>query len=136
MGCQPRCHCYARSSVIVCPDRVILYKMCQIWMSPVTFQNVYIHSNGGVYYSIFLSFFAVWNLDFFRPLYSPFCIHPDMITLQVLALDYLVAVYPLFLIFITYTAVLLHDRYSIVVKIWRPAYKVYSAVYAESGTSV
>ena len=27
MGCQPRCHCYARSSVVVRRDRVILYKM-------------------------------------------------------------------------------------------------------------
>ena len=24
MGCQPRCHCYAWSSVLVCPDRVLL----------------------------------------------------------------------------------------------------------------
>ena len=76
-------------------------------------------------------FFVIWNLDFFRPQYSPFCIHPDMTTLQVLALDYLVAVYPLFLIFITYTAVLLHDRYSIVVKIWRPAYRVFSCIRRE-----
>ena len=79
----------------------------------------------------FISGILVWNLDFFRPLYSPFCIHPDMTTLQVLALDYLVAVYPLFLIFLTYTAVLLHDRYSIVVKIWRPAYGVFSCIRRE-----
>ena len=30
MGCQPRCHCYARSSVVVRRDRVILYKMMYI----------------------------------------------------------------------------------------------------------
>ena len=54
-----------------------------------------------------------------------------MTTLQVLSLDYLVAVYPLFLIFLTYTAVLLHDRYSIVVNIWRPAYRVFSCIRRE-----
>ena len=85
------------------------------------------------YVSIYLltSCLSIWNLDFFRSFYSPFCIHPDMTTLQVLALDYLVAVYPLFLIFLTYTAVLLHDRYSIVVKIWRPAYRVFSCIRRE-----
>ena len=101
---------------------------CQVVISQITIGNM-LRTNYG--FNLLLSFFEIWNLDFFRPLYSPFCIHPDMTTLQVLALDYLVAVYPLFLIFLTYTAVLLHDRYSIVVKIWRPAYRVFSCIRRE-----
>ena len=100
----------------------------QIMTSQVTIGNMYEISYG---FKLLQSFFEIWNLDFFRSLYSPFCIHPDMTTLQVLSLDYLVAVYPLFLIFLTYTAVLLHDRYSIVVKIWRPAYRVFSCIRRE-----
>ena len=103
---------------------------CQVLMSPITIGSLY-RAKKRFKYNILLSFFIFWNLDFFRLLYSPFCIHPDMTTLQVLSLDYLVAVYPLFLIFLTYTAVLLHDRYSIVVKIWRPAYRVFSYIRRE-----
>lgn len=56
--------------------------------------------------------YGIWNLDFFRGLYPPFCIHPDMTVLGVLALDYLVAVYPLVLIAVTYVLVILYDRYN------------------------
>ena len=104
---------------ILTGDFVAYVLACQVLMSPITIGSMY-RANERFEYNILLSFFMFWNLDFFRLLYTPFCIHPDMTTLQVLALHYLVAVYPLFLIILTYTAVLLHDRYSIVVKIWRP----------------
>ena len=113
---------------ILTGDYVGYVLACQIITSQFTIGNIYELIYG---HKLLLPFFEIWNLDFLRPLYSPFCIHPDMTTLQVLALDYLVAVYPLFLIFLTYTAVLLHDRYSIVVKIWRPAYRVLSCIRRE-----
>lgn len=59
-------------------------------------------------------------LDILRSLYTPFCIHPNMTTLQVLALDYLVGVYPLLLIVLIYFAVILHDRYPLMIKLWAP----------------
>jgi len=74
---------------------------------------------------LLIAYFAIWNLDFFRTLYSPFCIHPKMTSVQVTALDYLIGVYPLLLIFLTYVAITLHDRYSIVVRAWKPAYRVF-----------
>ena len=80
---------------------------------------------------IIIAFVSVWNLDFFRSLYTPFCIYPEMSTLHVLSLDYLVGVYPLLLIFLTYIAVMLHDRYPIVVKMWRPAYRVLMCIRRE-----
>lgn len=31
--------------------------------------------------------YAIWNLDFFRGVYKPFCLHPDLSMLQVICLD-------------------------------------------------
>ena len=70
---------------------------------------------------VILSIFGIWNLDFFRPLYSPFCLHPHFKALQIIALDYLIAVYPLLLIFLTYILLELHDRNcQFLVLMWRP----------------
>ena len=115
---------------ILTGDLVAYALTCQVLMSPITIGSMY-RAKFGNLLLLLMSFFVVWNLDFFRLLYTPFCIQPDITTLQVYTLDYLVAVYPLFLIFLTYTAVLLHDRYSIVVKIWRPAYRVFSCIRRE-----
>ena len=49
-----------------------------------------------------------------------------MTTIQVFSLEYLVGVYPLLLVAIAYFLVKLHDRYSIVVYLWRPCYRVFS----------
>ena len=59
---------------------------------------------------IVLSFFGVWNLDFFRLLYTPFCLYPHMTVIQSLALDYLIAFYPLFLLLLVYTTIKLYSR--------------------------
>ena len=70
---------------------------------------------------VLLSLHGIWNLDFFRLLYTPFCIHPQMTTLQVLALDYVIAVYPLLLVVITYSLITLHDHnFRIIVWLWKP----------------
>ena len=71
---------------------------------------------------ILITLFSVWNLDFFRSHYTPFCLHPTISALHVLLLDYLVAVYPLILILITYSLVKLHDRYTLVVWFCKPLY--------------
>ena len=52
--------------------------------------------------------YGIWNLDFFRVLLPNNCL--KISTLQVLALDYVIAVYPLVLIFVTYIVVDLYDR--------------------------
>ena len=64
---------------------------------------------------------GIWNLDFFRLVYTPFCLQPHTNTLHVLALDYLVAVYPLLLITLSYLLVLLYDRnVRLIVYVWKP----------------
>ena len=73
-----------------------------------------------------ISLYGLWNLDVFRALYKPFCLHPNMTTLQALTLDYAIAVYPLCLIVLTYILVKLHDNYSLVVWLWTPFRRCFS----------
>ena len=55
------------------------------------------------------------------PHYTPFCLHPHTNTLLVLALDYIIAVYPLLLIALSYLLVLLYDRnVRFIVCLWKP----------------
>ena len=73
--------------------------------------------------SLVESLYAIWNLDFFRGLYQPFCLHPNMSILLTISLDYIVGLYPLLLILITYILVQLHDHYIVVSRLWSPIYK-------------
>ena len=57
------------------------------------------------------SFGAFLNLDFFRMAYTPFCLHPSVSAMEVMALDYATAVYPVLLIGITNVMVRLHDHH-------------------------
>ena len=76
--------------------------------------------------NIYISFFSIWNLDFFRMVYSPFCLQRGASTLQILSLDYLIAAYPLALIVLTYILVTLHYYDNrLVVWIWRPFRKCF-----------
>ena len=70
---------------------------------------------------VIFSLFGIWNLDFFRTVYKPFCIHPKVSVIQALAMDYLVAAYPLTLVAVTYVLVTLHTRNCwLLTKIWKP----------------
>ena len=70
---------------------------------------------------IYITIFSIWNLDFFRMIYPSFCLHPHASTLQILALDYITAAYPLVLIVVTYTLVTLHYRdCRLIVCLWKP----------------
>ena len=72
-----------------------------------------------------LGLYGIWNLDFFRTYYPPFCLNVS--TLQVLALDYLVAIYPLILVAVTYLLIQLHGRGCLLVVIlWMPFKKFHS----------
>ena len=54
-----------------------------------------------------------------------------MNTLQANMLDYVVGVYPLCLIFLTHLAVILHDRYVIVARLWKPVSKLFALIRRE-----
>ena len=64
---------------------------------------------------------CITNLDFFRMLYSPFCLHPKASILHIVSLDYIVALYPFILILMTYGLVSMYDRnYRLLVWMWKP----------------
>ena len=72
-------------------------------------------------YRILGTIYGIWNLDFFRSVYRPFCLHSSLTTLQVMSLDYIIAAYPLVIIVIMYVLVDLHSRdCRPVVVMWRP----------------
>ena len=70
---------------------------------------------------IVTSFLGIVNLDFFRLVYPYFCLHPKLNSLHVISLDFIVALYPFLLIFLTYLLVTLYDKnYLFVVVMWKP----------------
>ena len=56
-------------------------------------------------YKVLGTAYGIWNLDFFRTVYEPFCLHESLTTLHVIALDLVIAAYPLVTIFVLYVVV-------------------------------
>ena len=77
--------------------------------------------------------YSVWNLDFFRYTYEPFCLHQGATMVDMIALDYAVAVYPLLLILITYALVKVHDRMQVVQILWKPMAWVFAKLNRKKG---
>ena len=100
--------------------------LCQVLSSPPilrAFEKSYFkHHNAQNYIQIaYATYLSIWNLDFFRLLYPPFCLQANASTLKVLSLDYITAAYPLVLIILTYTLVTLHyHNCRLVVWLWKP----------------
>ena len=78
-----------------------------------------------VFISIIAILYSIWNLDFFRSLYPPFCLHPKLTALHVLMLDYLVAVYPMILVLLTYIFVKFDDRFRLTMCLCWPVNKCF-----------
>lgn len=100
---------------------------CQIVTMPIIIREIVLNNKYrgtqtlNVVETIYIGLFGIWNLDWFRTLYDPFCLHPNMTVVQALALDYLIAVYPLLLLIIAFVLVSLHSRnFKIVVVFWKP----------------
>ncbi len=53
---------------------------------------------------------GIWNLDLFRYFYPSFCISPHYSTLSVISFEYIIAFYPLVLVFLTYISIEMYDR--------------------------
>ena len=72
-----------------------------------------------------LVFYSFWNLDLLRSVIPDICL--NVTTLQALALDYLLALYPFVLILLSYLLIKLHDRqYTVIVTVWKPFHKAIS----------
>ena len=79
--------------------------------------------------------YGIWNLNFFQAAVPPFCIGPGFRTLYVFALDFVVALYPLFLVLVTYTLVELHARnFKPLVVLWRPFRRIFIRFHKQVST--
>ena len=92
-----------------------------------TFINHFFHNHhefiqGSVKYASL--FYGVWNLDFYRYSFEPLCLYPNISTLQVLSLDYLIALFPILLIVITFFMVKLYDRFKLLQYFWWPVIRL------------
>ena len=72
------------------------------------------------------AFYGIWNLDYFRIYSLNICL--NISTLNALALDYIVAAYPLILIAVSYGMIELHGRNcKVIVVLWKPFNKLLTA---------
>ena len=87
---------------------------CQLMVSVVNYSSTFnifeSVSPFGVIFWIVLTICGIWNLDFFRYLLPPFCVNDQISPLHVVALEYVVAFYPLLLTIIAYICIQLHAR--------------------------
>ena len=111
-----------RASVTSGP-MVVYIAISQMFAAPGILRFINAYQPRIFSFKFMVSLYAVWNLDFFRNFYRPFCLHPDMSILQTISLDYVIAVYPLVLISITYCLVRLYDHYIVFSRLWLPVYR-------------
>ena len=113
---------------ITSPEMNAFVFLCQFVTCADTLTNPYIFvhytSNLTAIRFIELSlttFYGIWNLDFFRYLIPSFCISSDMSTLHTIALEYVVAIYPLLLTILIYLCIEMYDSgVRVMVCVWRP----------------
>ena len=107
---------------VASPAMRVLIILCQLLSVPVVLRYLLQldHDPNSLRYIKFLAtLYGIWNLDFFRLVIPPICL--PLNTMHIIALDYLVAVYPLFLLICFYVLLTAHDRGCwLVVRLWRP----------------
>ena len=72
--------------------------VCQMTSSP-SFMSlvsgyIYTQTEFAIGVDVITFMYSAWNLDFFRLAFPPLCLHPSITTLQVISLDYIIAMYP------------------------------------------
>ena len=103
---------------------------CEI-LTAHTFMRLIVNSNGFnpsnnsastiMLSKIYLGLVTIWNLDFFSTIYEPFCLSLNVTVVQALALNYLVALYPLFLVLVAYVLVRMYsNNVRCIVAAWKP----------------
>ena len=101
----------------------------QIVTSPSLVQFYLLNFGHHVLVKWILALYTVWNLDILRSVYSPFCLHPDLPPLFIISLDYVVGIYPLLLILLTFLAVKVHDRFVFCVRLCAPLTKALMLIH-------
>ncbi len=104
---------------------------CQLFgiifqVNPYFKMSVEAYSNNAIF-SVVSIVINIWNLDIFRHIIPPFCVSAKLNDLHILLLEYTSALYPLFLVVITYVGIELHARnLRIIIVLWKPFHKCFS----------
>lgn len=73
-----------------------------------------------------LTIIDIWNLDFFRRVFPAFCVSSEIGNVESILLEFATALFPLFLVVVTYIVIELHARdCRIIVKTWRPFHRYF-----------
>ena len=115
---------------ILSPPLNAVILICQVIASLVNFSPCTFLFYVNVYHAArlvlpILTLYGVFNMDFFVYVVPPFCISAAMPTLTAIALDYIVALYPLSVVAVIYFLIEVHDRGCWLFNcLWRPFQKV------------
>ena len=92
----------------------------QIISNPAIFSFILATANYNTTYARWFGcLYQVWNLDFFRLVIPSICLGTN--TLQTIALDYTIGIYPIILLITSYLLIYLHDKkFKLFVWIWKP----------------
>lgn len=112
----PSSHLSSLVFMIQCISPSILLQAFDTWIQENRLHNFFF-----VTFKILTSFVGFFNLDFFRNVYPYLCLHPKLNILHVVSLDFVIALYPFFLIFVTYLLVTMYDNnYRFIMWAWKP----------------
>ena len=76
--------------------------------------------------TVISTFYGIWNLKFFEEIIPAFCLTEHISHLEEVALEYIIAVFPLFLVVVLYVCIALHDRdFRPLVWCWKPFHKCF-----------
>ena len=101
---------------------------CQVVANTLTDPYYYFVLTSRSYHftNILFCFYGIWNMDFFRFVIPKFCVSRHLRTLDVVALGYLSAFYPLVLTTVVYLLVKCHHRgCRAVMVIWGPFHSLF-----------
>ena len=85
-----------------------------------TIDTTFLSHGARMFIKFLLSLYSLWNLNFFTTLIPHFCL-PNQNVSNVISLTFLVALYPLLLLFLIYVLIELHSRnFKVIVWLWKP----------------
>ena len=97
----------------------------QIFTNTFNYNPFFFRLEHGILIAV-ATLYGFWNLDFFRYLIPAFCTKEGMSMLTVIALEYTVALYPIFFTVVVYYCITLHDNgCRVLVCCWKPFHRCF-----------
>ena len=113
---------------VVSPKLYGVISMLQTLASPLNIRVMEQAAKHDIVYKLveaFLAMLSIWNLDFFRNIIQGVCL--ELNSLQILALDYLIAIYPMIVTVIAFLVLELHNRgFGPVLFVCRPFHRAFA----------